>query len=55
VRGAGFRVVGQRYVFRLPLLLAFPTFLTEAEPAPELAPRAEAGEGNPRSEDQSWR
>jgi ubiquinone/menaquinone biosynthesis C-methylase UbiE len=55
VRGAGFRVAGQRYVFRLPLPLAFPTFLTEAESAPELALRAEAGEGNPRSKDQSWR
>ena len=48
VRGAGFRVVGQRFVFRLPLALAFPTFLTEAEAAPELPPRAEAAEGAPR-------
>ncbi len=48
VRGAGFRVVGQRFVFRLPLALAFPTFLTEAEAAPELPPRAEVFEGEPR-------
>jgi len=40
VRGAGFRVVSQRFVFRLPLSLAFPTFLTEAEPARELPTRA---------------
>jgi SAM-dependent methyltransferase len=34
VTNAGFRVVDQRFVFRLVLPFAFPTFLTEAEPAP---------------------
>ena len=54
VRGAGFRVVGQRFVFRLPLSLAFPTFLTEAEPAPEPSLPAKAEEGSVRSEGRSW-
>jgi len=54
VRGAGFRVVGQRFVFRLPLALAFPTFLTEAEPAPELPSRAGAAKREPRFEGPSW-
>jgi len=42
VRRAGFRVMGQRFVPRLPLALAFPTFLTEAEALPEVPSRAEA-------------
>jgi ubiquinone/menaquinone biosynthesis C-methylase UbiE len=54
VRGAGFRVVGQRFVFRLPFSLAFPTFLTEAEPAPEPLLRAQVEEGKTRSEGRSW-
>ena len=53
VRDAGFRVLDQRFVFRLVLPFAFPTFLTEAEPAPELSPGGPATPGVPRSERQA--